>query len=73
MTEPNGDYRILRYYFAFFGTYGCTLQKRRKFLWWHYWETLATNKLGDKFEQWKRRYNCSVIECEDEYWEVIHG
>ncbi len=39
-------YRVLAYYYNFFGRTGYKLQKRSKFLFREYWETIEDDKLG---------------------------
>ena len=56
------EYRILKYYFAFFGRNAYKLQKREKFLWWKWWYTITEDKLGVNYNKWREKFDCPIID-----------
>ncbi len=58
----DNQYRILRYYNTFFAHHGYKLQRRAKFLWWEWWETIQEDSLGINGYEWKKHYDCEIEE-----------
>jgi hypothetical protein len=59
------EYRILEYYFTFFGHNAYRLQKRVKFLRWEWWHTVAKDKLGATYHKWQKEFDCPIVNLKE--------
>ena len=66
MTVKLGEYRILAYYGTFFGQTAYKLQRRSRFLFWEYWETIRDDRLGMVYRSWVDHYRCEIVNSEED-------
>jgi len=59
------EYRILKYYNAFFGHDSYLPQKKRRFLCWEWWSAIADDALGVSYYKWRDKFNCPIIDSKE--------
>ena len=56
------EYRVVEYYFPFFNNNAYKLQRKVRFLWFKWWETIQEDYLHLNGYDWSKHYNCPIIE-----------